>query len=213
MWEDNSYFWVVLCRNHWFHARKNLFFRHKIPLAETDAFTSRPPVNRPFKVRCDECGKEYVYKPSEVLRTEQEPPESFIPHPLFRGEGVPYPGESDAEKSPLDIGSPMQIERRRATRHLFGGAAEVINVESQNQLMSLTRDLSLYGCFVTSKAPFPKGTGVRLKITNSKANFSAVGHVAYNLPDEGMGIAFVQVEPKDRAVLEKWLPPASAGRS
>ena len=77
MWEDSSYFWIVLCKNHWFHARKNFFFRHQILLAETDAFASRPPVNRPFKVRCDECGKEYVYKVTEVLRVEHEPPESF----------------------------------------------------------------------------------------------------------------------------------------
>lgn len=98
-----------------------------------------------------------------------------------------------------------EIERRRATRHLFGGAAEVINAESQTEITSVARDLSPYGCFVTSKTPFPKGTGVRLKITNSKVNFSAVGHVAFNLPDEGMGIAFAQVEPKDQAILEKWL--------
>ncbi|PYU24187.1 MAG: hypothetical protein DMG30_09545 [Acidobacteria bacterium] len=218
MWEDSSYFWVVLCKNHCFHARKNLFVGHRIPLAETDAFTSRPPVIRPFKVRCDECGKEYVYKPAEVLRlrghygyygVELEPPASFTPHPLFRHEADPNPGESDPKKSQLNIGSAMQIERRRATRHLFGGAVEVIHVESQKQLTSHTRDLSLYGCFVTSKAPFPKGTGVRLKITNSRANFSAVGHVAYNLPDEGMGIAFVQVEPKNQA-LEEWLAPPSA---
>jgi len=210
MWEDSSYFWVVLCKNRWFHARKNFLFSYKILLAETDAFASRPPVDRPFKVRCDECRKEYVYKPAEVLRVEQEPPASFTSHPLFRDEGVPSAGESDAEKSQLNIGSPMQIERRRATRHRFGGAVEVINVESQKQLTSLTRDLSLYGCFVTSNAPFPKGTGVRLKITNSKANFSAVGHVAYNLPYQGMGIAFAQLEPKDQAVLEDWLAPATA---
>ncbi|SRR5258708_9165937 len=37
-----------------------------------------------FRVRCDECGKEHVYKPSEVLRSDQEPAESFTPHPLFR---------------------------------------------------------------------------------------------------------------------------------
>jgi hypothetical protein len=96
MWEDSSYFWLVLCKNHWFHIRHNLFFRHKILLAETDAFTSRPPVNRPFKVRCDECKKEYLYKPSEVLRVEHEPPESFAPHPLFRDEDTdPHPGVAD----------------------------------------------------------------------------------------------------------------------
>jgi hypothetical protein len=103
-----------------------------------------------------------------------------------------------------------KIERRRASRHLFGVAAEVINLESQTEITSLARDLSLYGCFVTSKAPFPKGTKVRLKITNSKANFSAEGHVAFNLPDEGMGIAFAQVEPNNQAVLEEWLATARA---
>jgi hypothetical protein len=83
MWEDSRYFWVVLCKNHWFHVRKNFLFRYKITLAETDAFASLP-VGRPFKVRCDECKKEYMYRPAEVLRTEQEPPASFTPHPLFR---------------------------------------------------------------------------------------------------------------------------------
>ena len=85
------------------------------------------------------------------------------------------------QKNPLSIASPMQIERRRAIRHLFGGTAEVINVESQKQLISLTRDLSLYGCFIKAKAPFPKGTRVSLKIANSKGTFSAVGNVAHRL--------------------------------
>jgi hypothetical protein len=88
MWEDSRYFWVVLCKNHWFHLRKNLYFRHRIPLAETDAITPRPPVDSPFRARCDECAKEYVYKPAEVLKFEQEPPESFIPHPLFSDEST-----------------------------------------------------------------------------------------------------------------------------
>lgn len=81
----------------------------------------------------------------------------------------------------------------------------MINLESKTEITSLARNLSLYGCFVTSKTPFPKGTKVRLKITNSKANFSAEGHVAFNIPDEGMGIAFFQVEPNDQLVLEGWL--------
>jgi len=33
----------------------------------------------PFRVRCDMCGKEYVYKRSEVLRIERElPRHSFL---------------------------------------------------------------------------------------------------------------------------------------
>jgi hypothetical protein len=69
MWEDSRCCWVVLCKNHWFHIPKNLFFRHRISLAETDAVMPRPSIKDRFKVRCDECGNEYIYKPSEVLNT------------------------------------------------------------------------------------------------------------------------------------------------
>jgi hypothetical protein len=88
MWEDSRYCWVVHCKNHWFHLRQNLFFRHRIPLGETDAVAPRPAIDQRFRARCDECGKEYLYKPSEVLRFEQEPPPSFTPHPLFSEEGT-----------------------------------------------------------------------------------------------------------------------------
>src|SRR6266550_7170207 len=115
-----------------------------------------------------------------------------------------------AQKNPFRIVSPTQVERRRATRHHFVSAVEVINVESRKQLISLTRDLSLCGCFVTVKAPSPKVTTVSLKISNSKANFSAVGNVTHTLSDEGMGIEFVQVEGKDQVVLEEWVAEASA---
>ena len=119
-------------------------------------------------------------------------------------------GTNPAQKHPLSIGSPTQVERRRATRHHFVSSVEVINVESRKQLISLTRDLSLCGCFVTVKAPSPKGTRVSLKIADSRANFSAVGKVIHNLSDEGIGIGFVQVEAKDQAVLEDWLAEANA---
>lgn len=88
MWEDSRYCWVVHCKNHWFHIRKNLFYRHRIPLAETDAVAPRPAIDTRFRARCDECGKEYVYKPSEVLRFEQEPPATFVPHPLFSEDSI-----------------------------------------------------------------------------------------------------------------------------
>jgi len=84
MWEDSSYAWVVVCKNNLYHIPRNFIYRHKIILAEADAVTSRPSLNGPFKVRCDMCGKEYVYQPSDVFRIEREIPEGFVPHPLFR---------------------------------------------------------------------------------------------------------------------------------
>jgi hypothetical protein len=86
MWEDSSYCWVVICKNYWQHMKQNLFHGHRIPLGVTDAVSSRPTIDQRFLARCDDCGKEYVYKPSEVFRYEQEPPERFTPHPLFQEE-------------------------------------------------------------------------------------------------------------------------------
>jgi hypothetical protein len=86
MWENPQYCWVVFCKNYFYHLRQNIFHRHRIPLGVTDGIASRPAIDARFRARCDECGKEYLYKPSEVVRYEQEPPESFQPHPLFREE-------------------------------------------------------------------------------------------------------------------------------
>jgi len=82
MWQDIHYTWIVLCKNYLFHMRQNLFFRHRIPLAYTDPFSPVPDLEGPFKVQCDDCGKTYVYKPSNVMRYEGEVPK-FTTHPLF----------------------------------------------------------------------------------------------------------------------------------
>jgi hypothetical protein len=78
-----EYYWVVLCKNHLFHNRKNISAGHQILLGETDAVLSPPRLGAPFKVKCDVCDKEYSYLPSEVLRSETEPPPFFAAHPLF----------------------------------------------------------------------------------------------------------------------------------
>jgi hypothetical protein len=99
----------------------------------------------------------------------------------------------------------MHIERRCATRYNFGAIAEVIDLGQPNPLVSLTRDLSLYGCFVKTPMPFAKGTEVRVRIRHSGADFTAVGNVTDNVTREGMGIRFVQIAAQDQAVLEEWL--------
>ncbi len=84
MWDSSQYCWLVICKNDRFHQHGNRIFGHRILLGETDAVTPLPALKGPITVRCDECGKQYSYEPAEVLRFEQELPESFTPHPLFR---------------------------------------------------------------------------------------------------------------------------------
>jgi hypothetical protein len=103
----------------------------------------------------------------------------------------------------------MQIDRRRATRYNFGAIAEVIDLGARKELVGITRDVSLCGCFVTTVTPFAKGTEVRVRIAGSGADFAAIGNVT-EVTREGMGIEFVEVQPKDRAIIEGWLGLATA---
>jgi hypothetical protein len=99
----------------------------------------------------------------------------------------------------------MQTEHRRATRHLLGGTVEVTDLESGKEIATVTRNLSVFGCFVATVIPFVTGTKVRLRITHRGATFAAFGWVAYASAAEGMGIAFGGIETKDRAILDTWL--------
>ena len=110
MWVDSDYCWVVVCKNNLFHHHPNIFNVHRIPLGETDAVSPRPNIGRPFAVRCDECGKEYMYQPSDVLKYEMEVPASFVAHPMFSDSP-----QTDKNES---TGAPEPAPRNRFVRTL-----------------------------------------------------------------------------------------------
>jgi PilZ domain len=97
------------------------------------------------------------------------------------------------------------IGRRQLTRYDFGAIAEVVDLDSREDMIVVTRDLSLAGCFVKTRMPFPEGTEVRIRITYSGSDFAAIGSVTGNITLEGMEIEFVEIEPKDKAIIEEWL--------
>ena len=102
------------------------------------------------------------------------------------------------------------IERRQMTRYDFGAIAEVIDLDSREDMIGVTRDLSFSGCFIRTKAPFQKGTAVFVRIRCSGTDFGATGRVTANINPEGMGIEFVEIQPKDQAIIEQWLDPKPA---
>lgn len=104
------------------------------------------------------------------------------------------------------------IGRRQLTRYDFGAIAEVVDLNSREDVVVVTRDLSLAGCFVKTRYPFPEGTEVRVRITYSGSDFAALGNVTGDVTPEGMGIEFVAIEPKDQAIIEEWLSPATFER-
>lgn len=81
----------------------------------------------------------------------------------------------------------------------------MIDVDSKKTLLALTTDLSMFGCFVRTKTPFPEGTSISLKITHRGVVFTTCGSVAHAQPNRGMGIAFGIVASSDQMVLDSWL--------
>jgi hypothetical protein len=83
-WNGNEqYVWVVICKNHKYHDKQNMFSGHKIPLGETDQYAPPPEIDFRMTVRCDECGEEHQYDPADMVRFQMEIPSDFKPHPLF----------------------------------------------------------------------------------------------------------------------------------
>jgi hypothetical protein len=99
----------------------------------------------------------------------------------------------------------MHTEHRRAPRYLLGGTVEVTDLESGKEIVTVARNLSVFGCFVATVTPFLTGAKVSLRITHRGAIFAAFGCVTYASAAEGMGIAFGEIEARDRAVLNTWL--------
>jgi len=44
-----------------------------------------------------------------------------------------------------------------------------------------------------------------VRVVHARAEFAAIARVTDNVTAEGMGIEFIEMEPKDRTILEKWL--------
>jgi hypothetical protein len=98
----------------------------------------------------------------------------------------------------------MKVEQHRAMRRPFAARVEVVEVESERQVTSVTGDLSVFGCFVETPAPFPHGAKIRIRINHRGTTFVALGFVS-NVRPTGMGIRFVAIEPAHQQVLETWL--------
>ena len=94
---------------------------------------------------------------------------------------------------------------RRALRHSLAVDVEVIDLESSIQISEHTKDLSLYGCGVSTATPFPAGTRVMVKMVHGSKKIAAFGRVVYGRQDIGMGIVFTTIEPEDQRLLEDWI--------
>jgi hypothetical protein len=97
-------------------------------------------------------------------------------------------------------------QERRGLRFLFTAAAEIAPENSPGATVATrVAELSLHGCYVETPAPFEAKTQVLVKIFHSTEYFEAKATVMYVKPAMGMGLAFREVKPNFRGVLQKWI--------
>ena len=96
-------------------------------------------------------------------------------------------------------------KRRSVRRCPLVASAEVTELRTGAVLSARTSELAVGGCYVDSLNPFPEGTLVALRIIRDQGVFETNARVAYCDPSFGMGLAFTEMTPDQRSVLETWL--------
>jgi hypothetical protein len=97
-------------------------------------------------------------------------------------------------------------QQRSTLRFPFVAAAEIAPESSPSaNITASVKELSLYGCYVDTPAPFSPKTSVLVKIFKADEYFEARATVVYTHPALGMGLAFRDVKPNCRIVMQKWL--------
>jgi hypothetical protein len=97
-------------------------------------------------------------------------------------------------------------QQRSTLRFPFMASAEIAPEGSPSaSITASVKELSLQGCYVDTPAPFAPKTSVLVKIFKSDEYFEAKATVVYAHPALGMGLAFRDVKPDCRIVMQKWL--------
>lgn len=96
-------------------------------------------------------------------------------------------------------------DRRYAIRHPFAADATFLDLETGASAEGVTSDLSMGGCFVCTSKPLPVACRMRLTLKRKEETVQALAVVRIFKPRVGMGVEFLDVEPKHQPALERWL--------
>ena len=100
-------------------------------------------------------------------------------------------------------------KRRAVKRCPFVASAEVTELSSETRRISgNASELGIGGCYIKTLDPFPKGTLVQLRISREQCVFETKAEVVYSHSvrlNSGMGLAFREMAPDQRSLLEDWL--------
>lgn len=107
----------------------------------------------------------------------------------------------------------MGPERRIAKRYPFTASAEVVDLRSKARVTGRSSDLGIGGCYIDTLAPFAVGAAVQIRLERDQRKFEATGIVTYALVSMGMGLAFTDIKPEQRALLKEWVAELSGEKA
>jgi c-di-GMP-binding flagellar brake protein YcgR len=103
--------------------------------------------------------------------------------------------------------SPVKVERRYSIRYSFAVPAEALDLEKGKRCSGRTIDVSTGGCFIASNHPLPERTRVKLRLIHGKESVEILATVRAVRPGIGMGMEFLEIDPAQFAILQRWLAP------
>jgi len=96
--------------------------------------------------------------------------------------------------------------QHRRLRVPFTAPAEIAPENSPAAGVSAqVAELSLYGCYIATPAPFAVQTLLYVKIFNGAEYFEAKATVIYSQAAQGMGLAFREIKPHFLVTLKQWI--------
>lgn len=101
--------------------------------------------------------------------------------------------------------TPAHSKKRAVRRCAFVASAEIIEPASGARISARTSELGLGGCYIETLNPLPDGSLVQCRILRDQGVFEAQAKVVYSHASFGMGLAFTEMAPEQRLLLENWL--------
>ena len=107
------------------------------------------------------------------------------------------------EPSPLVAA--VQLDRRSHPRFPVSTSAEITELKSRVTIAGRAADLGVGGCYVDTINPFPKGTHVGVCFNSGDRTYRCRAFVTYAVIGGGMGLAFTEAAPDQKASLLDWV--------
>jgi hypothetical protein len=96
-------------------------------------------------------------------------------------------------------------QRRRNPRYSFIANAELFEPATKMRIATRVSELSMQGCYLDMMNPFPEETVALVKITVGDKAFETKVRVVYAHSNLGLGLVFLDPDPKNVEVLRLWI--------